>query len=299
MTGFVATVQRLKLSRAWSLGGLTTRELIRDVIHGADEHDLLGRAAQLSFFFLLALFPLLIFVTALLGFFFAAKSDLHVRLLNYLGAVMPWSAFELVRGTVNDIVSGTSGRKLSVGLALTLWTGSSGMVAVIEGLNIAYRVPEKRQWWRRRLVALILTVCMGMLAIFAMTLITVGDQTTELLESLFPRVSLFVSTSTVVQWLVAIFAMLLGLLVIYRFAPNLKDQGVEAVLPGAVVALIGWLVASAAFRLYLSVFDSFSRSYGSLGAVMVLLLWLYLSAGSILLGGEVNSAIRAARSRSR
>jgi membrane protein len=268
---------------------------MRTVLRSSDEHDLPGRAAQLSFFFLLSLFPLLIFVSALLGYVFAAEQDLHARLLRYLGAIMPWAAYELVEGTVNDIISGTSGSKLSVGLILTLWTGSTGMVAVIEGLNIAYRVPEKRRWWRRRIVALVLTVCMGLLAIVAMILITAGDSVARLVESIISSNDVVVMTSTLAQWMIAGCSMLIGLLMIYRFAPNLSDQGVEAVLPGAIVALIGWLAASSVFRLYLAVFDSISRTYGSLGAVIVLLLWLYLSAGSILVGGEVNSAIRAAR----
>jgi membrane protein len=264
------------------------------VLRSSDEHDLPGRAAQLSFFFLLAIFPLLIFVSALLGYVFAAEQNLHARLLRYLGAIMPWAAYELVRETVNDIIAGTSGSKLSVGLILTLWTGSTGMVAVIEGLNVAYRVPEKRRWWRRRIVALTLTVCMGLLALVATTLTAAGDTVARLVGSVVSASNILVMTSALAQWTVAGFSMLIGLLIIYRFAPNLSDQGVEAVLPGAAVALVGWFAASAAFRLYLTVFDSFSRTYGSLGAVMVLLLWLYLSAASILLGGEVNSAIRAA-----
>jgi membrane protein len=291
----VELVQRANVSRAWSLGGLSKAELMRTVLRSSDEHDLPGRAAQLSFFFLLALFPLLIFVSALLGYVFAAEQDLHARLLRYLGAIMPWAAYELVEGTVNDIISGTSGSKLSLGLILTLWTGSAGMVAVIEGLNIAYRVPEKRRWWRRRVVALVLTVCMGLLAIVAMMLITAGDSVARLVESIVSSNDVVVMTSTLAQWTIAGCSMLIGLLMIYRFAPNLSDQGVEAVLPGAIVALIGWLAASSVFRLYLAAFDSFSRTYGSLGAVIVLLLLLYLSAGSILVGGEVNSAIRAAR----
>jgi membrane protein len=168
------------------------------------------------------------------------------------------------------------------------------MVAVIEGLNVAYRVPEKRRWWRRRIVALTLTVCMGLLALVATTLTAAGDTVARLVGSVVSASNILVMTSALAQWTVAGFSMLIGLLIIYRFAPNLSDQGVEAVLPGAAVALVGWFAASAAFRLYLTVFDSFSRTYGSLGAVMVLLLWLYLSAASILLGGVVNSAIRAA-----
>lgn len=291
---FAGLLRSADVTRLWSLGGLTKRELLGKVLRSADKNDLPGRAAQLSFFFLLAIFPLLIFVSALLGYVFAAERDLHARLLQYLGAIMPWAAYELLQGTVNDIVTGTSGSTLSLGLILTLWTGSTGMVAVIEGLNIAYRVPEQRRWWLRRIVALALTVSMGLLALVAMTLITAGDTLAELVGSIVSTNNLLVTTSALVQWAVAGGSMLIGLLIIYRFAPNLPDQGVEAVLPGAIVALAGWLAASAVFRLYLALFDSFSRTYGSLGAVVVLLLWLYLSAGSILLGGEVNSAIRTA-----
>ncbi len=173
------------------------------------------------------------------------------------------------------------------------------MVAIIEGLNIAYRVPEKRPWWRRRVVALILTVCLGVLATLALGLILAGDGLAEFAASILAVKFILGATSAFAQWAIAVGCMLCALLVIYRFAPNLADQGVEAVLPGALVALGGWVLASSAFRIYLATFDSFSRTYGSLGGVIVLLFWLYLSAGSILVGGEVNSAIREAVKRSK
>lgn len=121
----------------------------------------------------------------------------------------------------------------------------------------------------------------------------------ELAASTFALKFILGATSALAQWAIAAGCILFALLVIYRFAPNLADQGVEAVLPGALVALGGWLLASTAFRIYLATFDSFSRTYGSLGGVIVLLFWIYLSAGSILVGGEVNSAIREAVKRSR
>lgn len=290
----VETLRRANFRRLWSLGGLTKTELIRTVFHSCDEHDLPGRAAQLSFFFLLATFPLLIFISALLGFVFAAEGELYQRLLQYLGAIMPWTAYELVRDTVNDIISGKSGGTLSLGLILTLWSGSAGMAAVIEGLNIAYRVSDKRPWWKRRMVALVLTVCMGLLATLAMFLITTGDTVATLVESIAPANDILVLTSALARWTIAGCSMLVALVIVYRFAPNHPDHGLEAILPGAIVGLLGWLLASSAFRLYLSIFDSFTRTYGSLGAVIVLLFWLYLTAGSLLLGGEVNSAIRVA-----
>jgi membrane protein len=127
-----------------------------------------------------------------------------------------------------------------------------------------------------------------------MALILAGDRLAELAASTLAPSVFLGATSAMAQWIIALMCMLLALLIIYRFAPNLADQGVEAVLPGALVALVGWVFASSVFRIYLAVFDSFSRSYGSLGGVMVLLFWLYLTAASILVGGEANSAIRAA-----
>ncbi len=110
------------------------------VLHASVEHDLTGRAAQLSFYFLLAIFPLLIFISAMLGYVFASRPDLYASMLGYVGQVMPWQARELVGGTVSDIVVETTGGKLSAGLVLALWSGCSGIVAIIEGLNIAYGV---------------------------------------------------------------------------------------------------------------------------------------------------------------
>ena len=287
-------IRHADLPRIWSLGGLSKSELVYAVFQSGFEHDLPARAAQLSFYFLLAIFPLLIFVSAVLGFVFAAEHELYARLLGYFGSIMPWSAYDLVSGTVNDITAKRSGGTVSFGLALTLWTGSSGMVAVIEGLNVAYRVPEKRPWWRRRIVALVLTISMGILAAIAMMIVLAGGALERFIASMVVVNGAWGMTSGLAQWTVAICCMLFALIVIYRFAPNLKDQGIEAVLPGALVALVGWLVVSSAFRLYLAVFDSFSRTYGSLGAVIVLLFWLYLSASSLLVGGEVNSVIRRA-----
>ena len=106
-------------------------------LHASVEHDLTGRAAQLSFYFLLAIFPLLIFISAMLGYVFASRPDLYASMLGYVGQVMPWQARELVGGTVSDIVVETTGGKLSAGLVLALWSGSSGIVAVIDGLDVA------------------------------------------------------------------------------------------------------------------------------------------------------------------
>src|SRR3982751_3528478 len=134
----------------WHLGGLSHRELASRVWKQIDEDDVAGRAAQLSYYFFLALFPLLIFLSAVLGRAFAGNTELYHELLDYMSRVMPPCAYGGLRDTVNEITAGASGQKLSIGLLATLWTASSGMVAVIEGLNVAYEVTERRPWWKRR-----------------------------------------------------------------------------------------------------------------------------------------------------
>jgi len=286
-----STVAKSYPTRALTLGGLGVRQLIVQVRKRIDEDDVFGRAAQLSYYFVLSLVPLLIFFSALLGYFFAAERGIYLRLINYLGRVMPQPAFELLRGTLEEITNTAGTGKLTIGVSLTLWSASSGMEAVINGLNVAYSVPEARPWWRRRLVALGLTVALGGFATIALFLILASDTLARSIGQYFPVLEWIGRWSSAVQWIIGLCSLLLGLTLVFRFAPNLRQSRWEANAPGALLALICWILASAGFKLYLSSFGAFNRTYGSLGAVIVLLIWLYVSGAAILIGGELNSVI--------
>ena len=277
----------------WSLGGLSVRELARRVARALIHEDSLGRAAELSYYFLVSLFPFLICLFTIVGMVFSAREGLPLQVLGYLRRVMPPNAYEIVRGVLEDVIAGAGSGRLSVALALALWTASLGMNSLITGLNVAYNVTEFRPWWRRRLVAIAITTAMLVLVVAALGLIIVGEAAGTFLAQWLPG---FFATRawTVLQWAIIFAFMLLGLSLIYLFAPNLKNQRWAAILPGALVACVCWLAASLGFRLYLHYFDTYSRTYGSLGAVIVLLLWLYLTGAAVLLGGEVNAQIRAA-----
>jgi membrane protein len=292
-------VARACAARAITLGGLSRGELIPQVCRRIYQDDVLGRAAQLSYYFVLALFPLLIFLGTVLGYFFASEHQLYLRLVHFLGRVMPQSAFELLRGTLDEITRSTGTGKLSIGLALALWTASSGMEAIIEGLNVAYAVPEARPWWRRRLVALGLTVALGGLVAAALFLSLASNAAARSIGQHFPLLELIGRLSSAAQWIFGLCFLLLALSLIFRFAPNLPHSRWEGSLPGAVLALLCWVLASAGFRLYLSTFGTFNRTYGSLGAVIALLIWLYVSGAAILIGGELNSVIWQAVLRTR
>jgi membrane protein len=278
----------------WHLGGLSVPELGRRVWREIDKDDIAGRAAQLSFYFLLALFPLMIFVSAVMGLIFAGNLDLYGNLLRHLSTVMPEPAFHLVRGTIDEITKGASGGKLSLGLLVTLWTASSGMEAVINGLNIAYDVSERRPWWRRRIVAIILTVLLAIVSTCALALWLFGGRLGSWIASGLGYGDIFDTVWFVLRFLFVPLFLLLVFAIIYRYAPNTRAQNWQSLLPGALAGMLVWLAATALFRLYLLWFDSYSKTYGSLGAVIVLMMWLYVSGAAILLGGEVNSEIRKA-----
>ena len=277
--------------RVITLGGLSGSALAGQLWKRVFRDDLFGRAAQLSFYFLLAIFPLLIFVSATLGYVFATKQNLYLRLLFYLQSVMPAAAFDLLSGTLEEISQEAVGGKVTLGLFFSVWIASSGMEAIIEGLNMAYGVEEARPWWRRRLVAIALTVSLGLFVAIAAFLIVASRTLALVIGNYVPIVEQAGTLSSATQWMIGVFFLLLALTLIFRLAPNLRQPRLEANLPGAVLSLICWLAASAGLKVYLFAFGTFAHTYGSLGAVIVLLIWLYVSGASILIGGELNSII--------
>ncbi len=252
-------------------------------------HDIPGRAAQLSYYFLLALFPFLLFLVTLLGYFAQAGSQLRISLLSDLAAVMPTAAVQLVRNTLDEISSARGGGKLSFGLIAALWAGSTGMVAISDTLNIAYRVAETRGWWKVRFVSLLLTVMLSSLILLALALIFYGAKIANGLAVMLGPGGIFQPLWTILQWTIVLVFLLAGFNLIYRFAPNLEPPNRRWISPGAFVGVVLWLLISFGFRLYLHFFNSYSLTYGSLGALIILMLWFYLTGLAILIGGEINS----------
>ncbi|HWS89934.1 MAG TPA: YihY/virulence factor BrkB family protein [Pyrinomonadaceae bacterium] len=282
------------IASLWQLGGLTWRELGRRVWLEIYEGDLFTRAAALSYYFLLALFPLLIFLTSMLGYFAEAGTELRSNLLRYLGSVAPRSAWQLVSATVEEITEGATGGKLSFGLLAALWFASYGMGAVGDTLNGAYGVRESRPFWKLRLISLGLTVTLAALTITALALVLYGGEIGEGLAARFDLGRAFEAAWNVIQWPIVLGFVLFAFALIYYYAPDLKHQKWYWITPGSVTGVLLWLFVSFIFRLYLRYFDSYSVTYGSLGAVIILLLWFYLTGAAILVGGKVNAEIEHA-----
>jgi membrane protein len=282
------------LSSLWKPQGITWKELLKRVWNKLIKDNIFDRAAILGFYFQLSLFPLLLFLISLLGIIAQYGSDLREDLLSYLSTIVPRSASALIYTTLDEVTEGSSGGKLSFGLILALLTATGGMVAIIEALNAAYHVKEARPWWKTRLVALALTIALAVLIISALAIVLGGEQVGLSLARAVGLGSAFTTAWAVLQWPIVIAFVFSAFALVYYFAPNLREQKLRWVLPGMVVGVGLWLLASFAFRFYLRYFNTYKAVYGSLGAAIILMLWFYLTGLSMLIGGEVNSELEKA-----
>lgn len=279
---------------AWRLGGLSWQTLGRRVWREIYEGSLLTHAAALAFYFLFALFPLLLFLVTLLGFFAETGEELRENLLGFLSRIVPPSAFALVFTTLGEIAANADGWRLWLGLVTALWFASLGIAALSESLNAMYGVRESRAWWRVRAGAVALTGALVVLILSALLLMLYGGEIGTAIAVYFNQGTLFTTVWTISQVPVAVAFVLFAFALIYYFAPDLHEQKWYWITPGAVIGVALWLAVSSLLRLYLRHFDSYSLTYGSLGAVIILMLWFYLTGVAILLGGKINAEIENA-----
>jgi membrane protein len=278
----------------WKFGGLTWRELARRLWHEFQQDEILGRGAQLAYYFLLALFPALIFLTALMGLF--PLQNAMPELMSYLQNVLPEDALSLVQRYLEQVVQGSGGGLLSLGLLGALWASSSGVTAIIDSLNTVYGAKETRPFWKVRLVAILLTIGLAGFIIVSITLILYGEDIASWIAGYVGFGEFFELAWVVLQWPVAIALMLFALAAMYYFCPDV-EQDWRWVTPGSLLAVLLWLLVSLGFKLYVDNFGDYNKVYGSIAGVIVLMLWLYWSGITFLLGGELNAEIeKAARS---
>jgi membrane protein len=245
-------------------------------------NDYFGFAAQLSYYFLLSMFPLLIFLVTLLPYLPLTQADLLAVFRDYA----PSGSMELIEKNLSQISK--NGTLLSVGIIGTLFSASNGIDAIVKALNRAYEVTENRSFLRTRITAILLTLAMIFVIIVALILPIFGKQIGVFLFSQFKLSDQFIMVWNALRWLVSaviIFVIFVGL---YWLAPS-KKIACRSTIPGAVFATLGWIVTSWGFSFYVSNFQNYSATYGSIGAVIVLMTWLYISGIIIIIGGEVNS----------
>ncbi len=278
----------------WKLGGLSWLQLAKRVWNEVQEDNVFGRAAELSYYFLLALFPFLIFLTSVIGLVLGSGTGTRHMLFNYLARIMPPSAFQLIDATMLEVSTASSGGKLSFGILAALWAASNGLTAITGSLNTAYDLKETRPWWKQRLVSIVLTMALSVLIIGALVLVVAGGKIAEWLAAHYGFGPVFPTAWKIVQWPAVFAEMILAFALIYYFAPDFRKQAWQWLTPGAAIGVTLWLLVSLGFRVYLHFFNSYSATYGSLGAVIILMLWLYFTGAAVLIGGEINSEIENA-----
>jgi membrane protein len=277
-----------QMSNHW-LGGLTFKELAMRTWREANEDGILGHSAELSYYFLLALFPMLIFLTSLVGFLPGLREAIFAALAKFV----PGDAMKLVSETLSDVTRHRSSGLISFGVIGALWAASGGVSAVMGTLNAAYDAREERSIWKVRLIAIVLTIMLALLVVVGTTLVMFGDRFAAWLAPQLGLGTPFTVVWGVIHYLVGFALLFLGLELIYYFGPNV-EQDWKWVTPGAVFAVASMVVASLLFSLYLRFAPDYSATYGSLGAVIVLMLWLFLMGAVILIGGEINAEIARA-----
>lgn len=281
---------RLQVS-PWRLGGLSPAALARRVYRRLLEHEVFDRAASLSYYFLFALFPTLLFLTALLGLL--PIPQLMDRLLEYFARILPSDAASLLTRTLAEVVKDARGSLVSIGVLAALWGAASGMVSIRAALNVAYDARDARRWWRQRVDAVALTVWFSLFTLLALVLLVFGERIGEAVASALGVGEAFTLTWNIARWPLLTILALLGITLVYHFAPAVPQRW-HWVTPGSAFALTGWLLASAALRLYVRYLGNYNATYGSIGGVILLMLWLYLSSLALLIGAEINSLIRRA-----
>jgi membrane protein len=256
------------------------------------EEDLMGESAQVAFYFAFALFPLLLFLISLFGFLLHSADELRDELFFYFRQVMPGAASDLVQTTIQEVTQNSSGGKLTLGILAALYSASAGIDGIRVALNGVYNLTETRPWWKTKLTSVSLTLGLGILVTIVLGIIFYGG---KFINTILGWVNLPISSPIILGILqgIVVFITLVSIFAfLYNWLPNHKEYKWVWVTPGAIIGIVLWLLLSYGFSLYLSYFNTYDKTYGSLGAMIILMLWLLLTALVILVGGTINAVMQ-------
>jgi len=290
-------VSRSPLRSLWNLEGIPARVIAKNTWNALFADNLVGRSAELGFYFLFALFPTLITACAILGLAARSAVQIYESLLQYLALVVPPSALGIVMEAFNQTTAAASSGKLTFGLVAALWSASVGFSAIQDSLNIVYRVTESRPYWKARLSAIGVTIILSIVITLMLSSLLAADFFARLAQlHIYHRLLATLASVGLrtVGWVVATIFLSFIFALIYYFGPDVKVSHWHWLTPGAAVGMLGWILCSLGLRIYVHYFNNYAATYGSLGTVIILLTWFYLSGLMLLLGGEINSEIEAA-----
>ncbi len=275
---------RLKIPLSW-------REITRRTVREFFADNAFDLGAQQAYYFFFALFPALLTLLSIASFFTIA--NLIDEVVRMIGEFVPPDVLTIVSDQIKKISDSNHGGLLTVGFVLTVWSSSGAMSSIITTLNAAYDIREGRPWWKVRLIAIGLTLGMAVFILLSLVFVLIGPTIAGHLAAQLHLGPAFKSAWLILQWPVVFLLVTTGIGLIYFFAPDAEQDWVW-ITPGSLVATGLWLLVSLGFKAYLTYFGNYNETYGAIGAVIVLLTWLYLSSLAILFGAELNSEIEHA-----
>ncbi len=269
---------------------LSWSELVKRTMRDVNSDNCLGLAAQLSYYCLLALVPAILCVVALASFF---PGHLVQDVIGKMGAIVPSDIVGILREQIENVSNGQNSGIFTFGLLMAVLSSSAAMVSITDALNKAYDIEEARPWWKVRITAILLTLGTAVFIVFAFALVMIGPTLADQLASRLGLGAAFALGWKILQWPVVFAMIVVAVGTIFYFGPD-AEQDWEWVTPGAVLGTILWLIASLGFKIYVTNYANYNESYGSLGGVIVLMLWFYLSSLAVLVGAEMNAEIEHA-----
>lgn len=275
------------LAQTWRLG-VSPWQFLKELYGEIGDDDVFNGAAVLGYYLTLALFPAVIFVMALLPYL--PVPHLDQAIMDLLRQALPPGASDMFVGVVQDVTSRPRGGLLSFGALATLWASSSGLYAIMQQLNKTYDVDEARGFVKARLIAIALSLLFAALIVSAFSLIVAGGAFEAWLGQRFGLGETLLTAFAALRWIIILLGLLLAFALIYYLAPSVKQRFIF-ITPGSVIGVAALALASLGFAWYVQNFGNYSATYGSIGAVIVLMLWLYIAGLTILLGSEVNALI--------
>lgn len=270
------------------INDVSTKQFLRDLKKEIGEDNVFQGAAALAYYLTLAIFPGIILLMTIIPYLPIEKVD--EAIMDLLGQALPEEAYGMVEDVVNDVTGEKRGGLLSFGVIGTLWAASSGMFAIMQQLNITYSVKEGRNFIRARGTAILLSIMFGLLILGAFSLIVMGGMAEDWLGTRFGFSDVLLTFFALFRWVIIILALLLAFAMIYRYAPNV-EQKFSFITPGSALGVVLLIVASLIFAFYTSNFANYDATYGSIGAMIILMLWLYITGLVILLGSEINALL--------
>ena len=274
-------LERFRIPLSWS-------ELLKRTFHETLADDVFNLAAQQAYYFFFALFPALLALLSIASFF--PIENLIGETTSLLQRVAPEDVTNIVTEQIRKIGQSNAGGILTIAFFFTLWSSSSAVVAMCSTLNAAYDLTESRPWWKVRLIAIALTIGLALFILISMTLVVAGPTLAEQVAEAMRLGPVFTWTWKIMQWPLVFLLVATGVALVYYFAPDAEQDWIW-ITPGSVLATMLWVVASLAFRFYVTNFASYNETYGTIGGVMVLLLWFYVSGIALLIGAELNAEI--------